>query len=202
VGIVSSLPRLVSYRMLEPALGQDDGVRLVCRAGNLEELLAELAILRMDLVLSDRPVPPGLNVKAYNHELGRSEVAFFVQKRRAARFKRDFPESLHGAPMLMPVDTSALRRRLDDWFESNALQPDVVANFDDSALLKAFGEGGVGVFPAPTAIAAEVSRMYRCTQIGVATGVTEEFFAITPERRIKHPAILKITELARARLAR
>lgn len=201
VGIVSSLPKLVSYRMLEPALHADDGVRLVCREGNLEELLAELAILRLDLVLSDRPVPAELNVKAYNHELGQSEVAFFVHKRRAAKLRRDFPESLHGAAMLMPVASSALRRQLDDWFDANDLQPEVVAEFDDSALLKAFGEAGQGIFPAPTAIEQEVTHMYRCSRIGTARDVTERYFAISPERRISHPAILKITEAARARLA-
>ena len=201
VGIVSSLPKLVSYRMLEPALEHKDEIRLVCREGNLEELLAELAILRLDVVLSDRPVPAELNVKAYNHELGQSDVAFFVQKRRANRFRKDFPESLHGARMLMPVSTSALRRRLDDWFDANDLQPEIVAEFDDSALLKAFGEAGQGVFPAPIAIEKEVTHMYRCSRIGTVPEVTEHYFAISPERRIRHPATLRITESARARLA-
>jgi len=201
VGIVSSLPKLVAYRMLEPALGHDDGIRLVCREGNLDELLGELAILRLDLVLSDRPVPTGLNVKAYNHELGSSNVAFFVHNRKAARFKRDFPESLHGADILMPVNASEIRRRLDDWFDSHDLRPEIVAEFDDSALLKAFGEAGQGAFPAPTVIADQVTQMYRCKCIGIAEGVTEQYFAISPERRIKHPAILKITEAARAKFA-
>jgi LysR family transcriptional activator of nhaA len=197
IGIVSTLPKLVSHLTLQPVLQSGDATRLVCKEGQLENLLGELAVHRLDLVLSDRPIPPGLNVRAYNHELGTSAIGFFVNKRQARKFKSSFPQSLNHEAMLLPVNTSALRRRLDDWFESEAITPNIVAEFDDSALLKAFGGIGSGVFPAPMAIADEVEHMYHARCIGVVPNVTESYFAISPERKIKHPAILRITQAAR-----
>lgn len=200
VGVVNSIAKLIAYRILEPALELEDPVRIVCFEGDLEKLLADLAVHRLDLVLSDRPIPTGLNVRAYNHTLGESEISFFAHKRLAPRFTRRFPESLTGAPMLMPVHTSALRRGLDDWFERVGVTPNVVAEFDDSALLKAFGEAGIGVFPAPAAISPEIELMYHARSIGTVDELVESYYAISPERKLKHPAVLRITELARSRL--
>ena len=152
---------------------------------------------RLDLVLSDRPVPTGLNVKAYSHSLGESGVSLFANKRLVAKYAKNFPASLQDAPLLMPVNTSALRRGLDDWFDRLEITPRIVAEFDDSALLKAFGEAGMGIFPAPEAIASEVEHMYHARSIGSITNLKEQYFAISPERKIKHPAVLKITEAAR-----
>lgn len=197
VGIVNSIPKLIAYRILEPAMTMDDPLRVVCREGDLEPLLGDLAVHRLDLVLSDRPVPTGLNVRAYNHGLGSSGVSLFAHSRIARRYKRSFPEGLSGAPFLLPVDSTALRRGLDDWFERNGIEPQVIAEFDDSALLKAFGEGGVGLFPSPDAIAPEVELMYHARRVGEVDGVTESFYAISPERKLKHPAVLTITERAR-----
>ncbi|MEQ8858511.1 MAG: transcriptional activator NhaR [Pseudomonadales bacterium] len=200
VGIVNSIAKLIAYQILEPALELEEDMRMVCWEGSLEQLLADLAVHRLDLVISDHPIPTGLSVKAYNHRLGESGVSFFADPRKAKAYSRDFPRSLDDAPLLLPVNTSALRRRLDDWFEERSIRPTIIAEFDDSALLKAFGEAGIGLFPAPTAIAGKVESMYSSRQVGEIDGVIETYYAISPERKIKHPAILSITETARERV--
>lgn len=200
VGVVNSIPKLIAYRILEPALLLSEPVRVVCHEADFEKLLGDLAVLRLDLVLSDRPIPTGLSVKAYNHVLGESAVAFFAHKRIAAKYRRRFPRSLEQAPMLLPVNGTALRRSLDDWLQLIGVTPRVVAEFDDSALLKAFGEAGIGIFPAPAAIAKEVEHMYHASRIGTAADVKESYYAVSPERRLKHPAVVEVTEVARARL--
>ncbi|MCR9278125.1 MAG: transcriptional activator NhaR [Pseudomonadaceae bacterium] len=200
VGIVNSIAKLIAYRIVEPALQLDDPIRVVCYEGDLEKLLGDLAVHRLDMVISDRPIPTGLNVKAYNHALGESGISFFASKKIASKYERRFPQSLDKAPLLLPVNSSALRRSLDDFFERIDVTPNVVAEFDDSALLKAFGEAGAGVFPAPTAIAEEISQMYRAKPIGDVEGVSETYYAISPERKIKHPAVRCVTEMARESL--
>ncbi|MFK7816833.1 MAG: transcriptional activator NhaR [Gammaproteobacteria bacterium] len=200
VGVVFSIAKLIAYRILKPVLGLEDTIRIICWEGNLEKLLGDLAVHKLDLILSDSPLPTGLNVKAYNHLLGDSTVSFFAQKRLAASYRKKFPDSLDDAPMLMPVKTSVLRRSLDDWFDQINVSPKVLAEFDDSALLKAFGEAGVGVFPAPTAITNEVERMYHANIIGTVDDLKETYYAISPERKIKHPGVIQITEIARSQL--
>jgi LysR family transcriptional activator of nhaA len=197
VGIVNSIPKLVAYRTLAPAMSMADPIRVVCWEADLDRLLGDLAVHRLDLVLSDRPVPTGLNVKAYNHPLGSSPVAMFAGKKLVTKYRKGFPESLQDAPLLMPVNTSALRRGLDEWLDRHGVTPNVVAEFDDSALMKAFGEAGTGIFPAPLAIEAEVEHMYHARSIGTVDGLKESYFAISPERKIKHPAVLQITAAAR-----
>lgn len=196
VGIVNSVPKLIAQRVLQPALMLDDPVKIACHEGDLDMLLADLAVHRLDMVVSDRPLPPGSNVRAYNHALGTSSISFFAHKSIAARFRR-FPEHLDGKPMLLPGPESATRRQIDEWFERHGIDPIVVAEFDDSALLKAFGEAGLGAFPAPTAIVEEVSSMYHSRVLGVVEDMTETYYAISPERKLKHPAVLAITETAR-----
>ncbi len=200
VGIVSSIAKLISYRIVAPALALDEGFKIICSEDQIETLLANMAIHKIDLVISDRPVPTGLNVKAFNHLLGESPVGFFSQPRIAARLKKNFPESLADIGLLMPSTSTELRRSLDDWFDHIGIVPKIVAEFDDSALLKAFGEAGAGVFPAPVPITAEVERMYHVRCVGVADSVTEKYFAISPERKIKHPAVVSITQAARQTL--
>ncbi len=200
VGICNSIPKLVACGVLSPALDLPDPIRIVCHEGDLDHLLGELAVHRLDLVLSDRAIPPGMNVKAYNHDLGTSSIAFFAHRRDAARYKKRFPDSLHDAPMLLPAGSTANRRGLEEWFDRVGVTPRVVAEFDDSALLKAFGSAGIGVFPAPSAIGNEVEHMYHARQIGIADGISDSFFAISPERKLKHPAVVKITESATALL--
>ena len=199
VGIVNSVPKLIAQRILRPALGMEDPVRINCKEGDLEALLGDLAIHRLDLVVSDRPLPSGTHVRAFNHALGTSSVGFFAHRSIAKKYQK-FPHSLDGAPMLLPNAETALRRQLEMWFDEQELFPHLVAEFDDSALLKAFGEAGLGVFPAPTAIAEEVSAMYHSTLLGTLDSIYESYFAISPERKLKHPAVLAITETARDEL--
>lgn len=200
VGIVDSIAKLIAYRLLRPALEARPDIRLVCREAELEALLADLAVHRLDLVISDRPLPSGLAIRAYNHPLGESDVSFFAARSIASRYARKFPKSLHEAPLLMPAHSSALRMRLEDWFEREGVRPHIVAECDDSALLKSFGEAGAGLFPAPTAIAAEIEHMYRARSVGRIPSVTERYYAISPERRLRHPGVLAVTESARERL--
>ena len=154
---------------------------------------------RLDLIISDHPLPSGSHVKAYNHSLGESDISFFAHKSIAKQFQK-FPDDLDDAPILLPVANSPLRRSIEDWFDRQEVTPRVVAEFDDSALLKAFGEAALGVFPAPTTIAEEVCSMYHSRVIGRVSDIGERYFAISPERRLKHPAVLAITESARRRL--
>ena len=196
IGVVDSIPKLIAFRVLEPVLSLDSPVRLVCQEGSLESLLAELALHRMDMVLSNKPLPSGLGVKAYNHSLGSSEMGWFVQKKQARKYTKRFPESLADAPFLLPRQDNVIRRELDAWLENMGIVPRVVAEFDDGALLKVFGEAGTGIFPAPSAIAEEIEHMYNASLIGVAGGVTENYFAISLERKLKNSAVVTINEVA------
>lgn len=200
LGIVSSMPKLIAERIVAPAMMAEEPVRVRCQEASLEQLLSELAVHKLDLVLSDQPVPDGLSIKAYNHCLGDSGMSFFAQRSRARRYRAKFPDSLNDAPLLLPSQHSALRRRLDDWFENHELSPRIAGEFDDSALLKAFGEAGAGVFAAPTVIEEEVCRMYRMSVIGQTDAIKERFYAISPERRLKHPSVVLITDIARSKL--
>lgn len=200
VGIVNAIPKLIACRILESALRAGDPVRIACWEADLDKLLADLAIHRLDLVLSDRQIPTGLNVKAYNHNLGTSSVAWFAKPALATRLRPDFPQSLEAAPVLLPVKTTALRRSLDDWLDRTGVDVRIVAEFEDSALMKAFGGAGNGLFPAPTAMAEELETMYGVALIGQVEGVVESYYAISPERKLKHPAVLGITEAARSRV--
>jgi LysR family transcriptional activator of nhaA len=200
VGIVNSIAKLITYRILQPAITAAQPVHLACIEGDLENLLAQLSIHRLDLVISDRPIPVGLNVKAYNHSLGDSVIAFFCEPAKVKLYQASFPESLRGAPMLLPSLGSAMRRDLDDWFERVGVEPHVVADFDDSALMKMFGAAGAGVFPAPHAIAPEIERMYGARVIGLAENVRDTYIAISPERRLRQSSVLDIIERAREQL--
>jgi LysR family transcriptional activator of nhaA len=200
VGVVSSIPKLVTSRILQPVLKSEIAIRLVCREGGLESLLGELAVHQLDLVLSDRPIPSGLSVKAFSHALGSSEIALFAQRGSARQYEKNFPQSLDKAPILLPTLDNPIRRALDDWFDQQSISPTLVAEFEDSALMKAFGEAGNGIFPSPVAITGEVEQMYRCRRIGSSIPVEEKYYAISPERKLKHPAVLKIIENARSEL--
>ena len=200
VGIVSSLPKLIAERIIEPAISAAPPVRIRCHEASLEQLLSELAIHKLDLVLSDQPLPDNMGLKAWHHRLGDSGMSFFAKSDLARRYRRRFPASLHGAPMLLPSPHSALRRRLDDWFEAQEIAPHIVGEFDDSALLKAFGEAGAGLFVAPTVIEKEIRRMYRTSVIGRTDAINERYYAISPERRLRHPSVVLISDSARTDL--
>lgn len=198
IGVSDVVPRLVAWRVLAPLMLRDQPYRVTCRAGTLEELAAELAAHRLDLVLSTSALPPAAGIRAFNHLLGESDITFFAAPRLARRLGRDFPGNLHLAPLLLPTPRSANRRVLDAWFQSAGITPTVVGEFDDSALVKTVGQGGVGVFTAPAAIEDEVTRQFQVRIIGRTGGMRARFYAISTERRIKHPAVVEITARARA----
>jgi LysR family transcriptional activator of nhaA len=200
VGIVDVVPKLVVRRLLQPALSLPEPVRLVCFEDSLESLLADLSAHALDIVISDGPVPPGSSVRAYTHVLGESGVSFFGTKSLVKTYQTGFPASLDGAPMLLPLESLALRRSLNQWFDRHNLKPRVVAEFEDSALLKAFGADGVGVFPAPTVVEKEILSHYRVELLGRAPELKERFYALSVERRLKNPAVLAITGAARAEM--
>lgn len=196
VGIADVVPKLVVRRLLEPALHVADPVRLVCHEDAYDRLLARLAVHELDLVLADAPLPPGSTVKAYNHLLGECGVTFFAAEALAS-LRRGFPRSLDGAPILLPIEGTLLRRALDQWFSSAGLRPRLVAEFEDSALLKVFGQDGVGVFAGPSAVEREIVKQYGVRVLGRTAEVRERFYAISVERRLKHPAIVAISDAAK-----
>jgi len=200
VGIAMVVPKLLTHRVLRPVLDMDEPVRLVCQERPLVDLLADLSVHKLDLVLADSPLNPALNIRAYNHALGESSTSFFAAPALAARLRDGFPRSLEGAPILMPSAGSALRRALELWFDREQIKPRVVAEIEDRGLMKAFGEGGAGVFTSPQAVEADVLAKYSVEVIGRSDEVKERFYAISAERRIKHPAVSVITEAARTGL--
>ena len=197
VGVADAMPKLLAYRLLEPALGGAEPVRLVLREDKPDRLLADLAVHALDLVLSDTPAAPTMNVRAYNHALGECGITLFGAPSLAKDYRRPFPQSLDGAPFLLPTDNTTLRRSLEQWFASHRVHPEVVAEIEDSAVLKVFGQRGVGLFAAPSVIEREVQRQYAVHVVRRIDAVRERFYAISVERKISHPAVLAITNAAR-----
>lgn len=200
VGVANAVPKLIAYRLLRPAIEGPEAAQIVCREDHPDQLLAQLAVHALDVVISDTPAPPHVRVKVFNHLLGESGTTFFAAGPLARRIRRRFPRSLNDTPTLLPTVNTALRRALQQWFEAEDLHPPVAGEFEDSALLKAFGESGRAVFPAPTAIEREVCRHYRVAVVGRAPSVRERYYAISAERRLKHPGVLAITATARTEL--
>ncbi|MDP2811648.1 MAG: transcriptional activator NhaR [Rhodocyclaceae bacterium] len=197
VGIADSVSKSVAYRLVEPALRLDEPVRLICREGRLAPLLAELSIHRLDMIIADRPMPTNLSVRGYSHLLGESGLTVFGARRLAKELSGGFPATLDKAPFLLPGEDVAIRPKLIQWLEANDLRPHIVGEFDDSALMKSFGQAGAGLFVAPTAIADHVREQYKVMEIGRIDSVVEHLYAITTERRITHPAIVAISKAAR-----
>jgi LysR family transcriptional regulator, transcriptional activator of nhaA len=197
VGIAEVVPKRIARVLLEPVRQQEQKVILVCREDKVDRLITDLGAHTLDVVLSDSPLPPGSSVKAFNHLLGETGVTIFGTKELAARYRRNFPSSLHGTPMLLPTPVTILRRSMDQWFDANEVRPLVEAEFDDSALMKVFGQHGAGIFPSPTAIEEEICRQYQVEVIGRLPEVRERFYAISIERRIRHPAVAAIWQAAR-----
>jgi LysR family transcriptional activator of nhaA len=200
VGIADVVPKLVVRRLLQPALTLTEPVRLVCHEAPQERLLAELALHSLDIVISDAPVPAGSTVRAFNHLLGETGVSIFGTEALAKVHRPGFPGSLHGAPMLLPLEGLPLRRSLNQWFDRHGLRPQVVAEFEDSALLKVFGADGVGLFAAPTVVEREVAAQYGVHVLGRIEEVRERFYAISVERRLRNPAVVALTDVARQEL--
>ena len=197
VGIVDALPKLLAYRLLEPAMAMPEPIRLVLREDKPERLLADLAIHALDLVLSDAPVPATVRVRAHSHLLGESGVTIFGARALAAAHRRRFPRSLNDAPFVAPTDNSVLRRSLDAWFARQGVHPLIVAEIEDSAVLKVFGQRGLGLFAGPTVLEREIRRQYGVLVVGRIDVVRERFYAITAERKLTHAAVLAITRAAR-----
>ena len=200
VGVSDAMPKLLTHRLLAPALHLEPPVRLVLREGDPEELLARLATHALDLVLSDQPAPPGVPVRAFSHPLGESGLTVLGAPALAERHRRTFPRSLDGAPFLYPGARSALRHALERWFGEQGVRPVARAEIEDSAVLKVFGQAGEGLFAAPTVVEDAVRRQYGVRVVGRIAEVRERFWAITVERRIAHPAALAITRAAREAL--
>jgi len=202
VGVADVVPKSIAYRLLAPALESTDPVRIVCRENNIDSLLAELALHKIDLVIADGPIPQGVNIRGYNHHLGECGISFFAVPELASKLTKGFPHSLNAAPILLPSDINVVQSMLLKWFDKLKIYPRIVGEFDDSALMKAFGQAGTGVFVAPTPIAAEVEKQYGVVVIGQTDEVREQFYAISVERKISHPAVAAITETAREWLNR
>ena len=196
IGFPDSMPKSVIHRLIEPALHVERPGRLVCREAPLAELLAELAVHRLDLVIADRPMPPEVSVRGYSTLLGESTLTVFAAPALAARLGDGFPATLDGAPFLLPGEDVAHRGALLQWFETQRVRPSIVAELDDSALMKAFGQSGTGAFVAPTTIADTVCDQYGVKAVGEITAVSSQVYAITTERRLSHPAMQAIRDRA------
>lgn len=200
VGVSNAVPKLIACRLLRPLMHAPSPVRLVCREENTEQLLTHLATHALDVVLADTPAPPHVRVRAFNHVLGESDTAFFAPAKLAAALRRRFPQSLQDAPMIASTHNTALRRDLDDWLDSIRVRPALIGEFEDPALMKAFGAESGSVFPAPFAIAKDVCRVYGVSLVGRTDAVRERYYAISTERRLTHPGVLAITSAARVSL--
>lgn len=200
VGVADVIPKSIAYRLLAPAMTLAEPVRLICHEDKLERLFAELAIHKLDLVIADRSLPSELGVKGYSHALGRCALAFYTVPALAARYREDFPRSLNAAPLLIPGGSAAVRGPLGRWFSERGIQPRIVGEFDDTALMKAFGQAGAGVFPAPEVIAGEVQHQYGVEVVGRAEEVAVRYYAISVERRLTHPAVVAVSQAAKQEL--
>ncbi len=200
VGVADSVAKSVAYRLLEPALAVAEPVRLICSEGKFPDLLAQLALHRLDLVIADEPMSRRMSVKAFNHPLGSTAMSFFAAPQLKALLKGDFPQCLNGMPMLIQGAAASVRQQLEGWLTQHQIQPRIIGEFDDGALMTAFGREGRGVFMAPTVLEAETVAQFGVEVIGRTDELVEEFFAVSIERRITHPCVVAITDAARAQL--
>lgn len=200
VGLPDVVPKHVAFELLKPALHMKDRPRAVCYEGKMTQLLSDLALHKLDLVISDAPAPPTLEFKVYTHKLGECGMSMLAAPNLAKKYKKGFPKSLTDAPCLLPTDHTAVRRSLDVWMDDNEIFPDIVAEFEDSALLKVFGQAGEGVFPIPTAIETMIKKQYGVQLVGRIPEVLDKFYAITAEKRVHHEATQLVVKQARNKL--
>lgn len=200
VSSASALPKTIVYKIIEPALHLPNEISLVCKEGPVDSILAELAIHKVDMVLSDTPLSGALSIKAYNHYLGGSSLTVFAAATQARHYKKNFPRSLHNAPMLLPTPQYAIRQDLDRWMRENEIYPIIRGQFDDSALIKSFGHSGLGLFCMPSVITDEVCKNFNVRPVGEISEVTQKFYAISAERKVRHPAVVSICDHARKSL--
>lgn len=200
VGLADSVTKSIAYRLLEPALSVAEPVRLICNEGKFPELLSQLALHRLDLVIADEPMSQRLSVKAFNHLLGSTAMSFFCAPSLKAQLRGPFPGCLDGAPMLIQGAQASVRQQLDGWFARHQIRPRIVGEFDDGALMTAFGREGRGVFMAPTVMELDTVAQFGVEVIGRSDALVDEFYAVSVERRIKHPCVVAITNAARGQL--
>lgn len=197
VGLSDSVSKLIARRLLLPAQSLEEPVRLICREARPERLLTELAAHSLDVVISDAYVSGQVSVKAFHHLLGESSISLFIGPEQHAKYHKNFPKSLEGAPFLLPTEETPLRRALEQWFEAQKVRPQIIGEFEDSALMKAFGQDGRAIFPAPTVITKEVEAQYHVKKLRELETIKERFYAITVQKRLRHPAVIAISEAAR-----
>jgi LysR family transcriptional regulator, transcriptional activator of nhaA len=197
IGVVDVLPKMIAQWLIQPALQIHETVHIVCREASADQLIAKLATHELDVVLSDSPVDPSLKIRAYSHLLGDTGITFVGTVEVAAKTKGKFPKSLNGQPMLLPTDNTSLRRNLDYWFETNEIVPAVVGEFEDYAMIRAFGQQGGGIFPVPSVFEKQLRKQDSVRAIGRTEDVRSQFFAISAERKLQHPAVVAICESAR-----
>jgi LysR family transcriptional activator of nhaA len=200
VGVADSVAKSVAYRLLEPALTVAEPVRLICSEGKFPDLLAQLALQRLDLVIADEPMSKRMSVKAFNHLLGSTAMSFFAAPQLKAQLQGEFPQCLNGMPMLIQGAAASVRQQLEGWLTQHQIHPRIIGEFDDGALMTAFGREGRGVFMAPSVLEAQTVAQYGVEVIGRTDELVEEFFAVSVERRITHPCVVAITDAARAQL--
>lgn len=200
VGFADSVSKLIACRLVEPALKLPEPVSLVCREGRLDSLVADLAVHRLDLIIADRPMPSHFSVRGYNHLLGESGMTVFAAAQLAKTLGPEFPACLKGAPMLLPGEDFAMHQRVLEWLDTQELHPRIVGEFDDSAMMKAFGQSGAGVFFGPTVISAQICDQYRVVALGRVDSLVEQVYGITTGRRLTHPATVAISQMARNEL--
>ena len=200
VGVADSVTKSLAYRLLEPALNLEDPVRMICSEGKFPDLLAKLALNQLDLVIADEPMSKRMSVKAFNHELGSTPMSFFCAPALRKSLKGDFPECLNNAPMLIQGAQASIRQQWEGWLSRHQLHPRTIGEFDDGALMNAFGRKGRGIFMAPSVMEADIVEQFGVEVIGRSDELVEEFFAVSVERRITHPCVVAITKTARGQL--
>ncbi len=200
VGVADSVTKSIAYRLLEPALSIAEPVRLICSEGKFPDLLAQLALNRLDLVIADEPMSRRLSVRAFNHPLGGTAMSFFCTPALKVQLQGEFPHCLNGQPLLIPGAQASVRQQLEGWLTRHSLMPRIVGEFDDGALMTAFGREGRGVFIAPSVTEAETLQQFGVEVIGRSEELREDFFAVSVEKRITHPCVVAITDAARAQL--
>jgi LysR family transcriptional activator of nhaA len=192
VGISDAVPKSIAYRLLAPAMALSESIKIICREGKLEPLLADLAIHKLDLVLADRPMPAEIDIKGRSNQLSEYGISFFAAPALAKFHQQPFPKNIENAPLLVAGEDSAIRKRLMQWLTTQRLNPKIIGEFDDSALMRAFGQAGIGIFTAPTIIEDEVLQQHKVVKLGQTNEVTERFYAISVEKRANHPAVVAI----------
>lgn len=197
VGVVDVVPKYIAHALLESALQMPEPVRMICREEDFKSLLAKLAVHKLDLIISDQPIPPTVSMRAYNHKLGECSISFFASEKLQKQLKGDFPACLNSAPLLLPSSLHQLRASIDKWLDKHRIHPNIVAEFDDSALMKAFGQQSAGIFVAPEAIKYEIERQYKSKEIGCVDEIKETFYAVSVERKISHPVVTTLLDSAR-----